>query len=30
LDIEEVLCASYIDWQKAFDRVKWTEEMQTL
>jgi hypothetical protein len=25
LIIEEVLCACYIDWQKAFDRVNWTK-----
>lgn len=30
LDIEEELCACYIDWQKVFVRVNWTKEMQIL
>jgi hypothetical protein len=30
LDIDEELCACFIDWQKAFDRVKWTKLMQIL
>jgi hypothetical protein len=30
LDIDEELCACFIDWQKAFDRVNWTKLMQTL
>jgi hypothetical protein len=30
LDIDEELSASFIDWQKAFDRVNWTKLMQIL
>ena len=30
LDIDEELCVCFIDWQKAFDRVNWTEFMQIL
>jgi hypothetical protein len=30
LDIYEELCACFIDWQKAFDRVSWTKLMQIL
>jgi hypothetical protein len=30
LDIGEEICISFIDWQKAFDRVKWTKLMQIL
>jgi hypothetical protein len=30
LVIEEELCACFIDWQKAFDRVNWTKLMQIL
>jgi hypothetical protein len=30
LVLEEELCACFIDWQKAFDRVNWTKLMQTL
>jgi len=30
LDIEEELYAYFINWQKAFDRVKWTKLMQIL
>jgi hypothetical protein len=30
LDIYEELCACFIDWQKAFDRVNWTKLMQIL
>jgi hypothetical protein len=30
LDIDEELCACFIDWQKAFDRVNWTKLMQIL
>jgi hypothetical protein len=30
LDIDEELCACFIDWQKAFDHVNWTELMQIL
>jgi hypothetical protein len=25
LDVGEEVCACCIDWQKAFDRVKWTK-----
>jgi hypothetical protein len=25
LDIDEELCAYFIDWQKAFDHVNWTK-----
>jgi len=28
--IDEELCISFIDWQKAFDRVNWTKLMQIL
>jgi hypothetical protein len=30
LVIDEELCACFIDWQKAFDRVNWTKVMQIL
>jgi hypothetical protein len=30
LDIDKGLCACFIDWQKAFDRVNWTKLMQIL
>jgi hypothetical protein len=30
LAIDEELCACFIDWQKAFDRVNWTKLMQIL
>jgi hypothetical protein len=30
LDIDEELCACFIDWQKAFDRINWTKLMQIL
>jgi hypothetical protein len=30
LDIDEELCACFIDWQKAFDYVNWTKLMQIL
>jgi hypothetical protein len=30
LDIDEELCACFIDWQKAFDHVNWTKLMQIL
>jgi hypothetical protein len=30
LDINDELCACFIDWQKAFDRVNWTRLMQIL
>jgi hypothetical protein len=30
LDIDEELCACFIDWQKAFDRVKCTKVMRIL
>jgi hypothetical protein len=30
LGIDEKLCACFIDWQNAFDCVKWTKLMQTL
>jgi hypothetical protein len=30
LDIHEEMCACFIDWQKAFDRVNWTNLMQVL
>jgi hypothetical protein len=30
LVIEDKLCACFIDWQKAFDRVNWTKLMQIL
>jgi len=30
LEIDEELCSCFIDWRKAFDRVKWTKLMQIL
>jgi hypothetical protein len=30
LDIDEEMCACFIDWQKAFNGVNWTKLMQTL
>jgi hypothetical protein len=30
LDTEEEFCACFIDWEKAFDWVKWTKLMQIL
>jgi len=30
LEIDEELCVCFIDWQKAFDRIKWTKLMQIL
>ena len=30
LEIDEELCVCCIDWQKVFDRVKWTKLMQIL
>jgi hypothetical protein len=30
LDIDEELCACFLDWQGAFDRVNWTKLMQIL
>jgi hypothetical protein len=30
LDIDEELCACFIDWQKGFDRGHWTKLMQIL
>jgi hypothetical protein len=30
LDIDDELCACFIDWQKAFDCVNWTKLMQIL
>jgi hypothetical protein len=30
LDIDEELCACFIDWQKAFGHVNWTKLMQIL
>ena len=30
LEIDEELCICFIDWQKAFDHVKWTKLMQFL
>jgi hypothetical protein len=30
LQIDEELSACFIDWQKVFDRVKWTKLMQIL
>jgi hypothetical protein len=30
LDVGEEVCACFIDWQKAFDRVKWTKFMEIL
>jgi hypothetical protein len=29
-DIDEELCACFIDWQKAFDRVNWSKLMQII
>ena len=30
LEIDAELCVCFIDWQKAFDQVKWTKLMQIL
>jgi hypothetical protein len=30
LEVDEEFCACFIDWQKAFDYVKWTKVMQIL
>ena len=30
LEMYEELCACFIDWQKAFDHVKWAKLMQIL
>jgi hypothetical protein len=30
VDIDEELCACFIDWQKAFDHVNWTKLKQIL
>jgi hypothetical protein len=30
LEIDEELCVCFIDWQNAFDQVKWTKLMQIL
>ena len=30
LEIDEELCVCFIDWQKAFDRVKWTKLIEIL
>jgi hypothetical protein len=30
LDISEEICVCFIDWQKAFDRVKWSKLMEIL
>jgi hypothetical protein len=30
LDIGEEICICFIDWQKAFDSVKWTKLMEIL
>jgi len=30
LEIDAELCIFFVDWQKAFDRVKWTQLMQIL
>jgi hypothetical protein len=30
IDIDEELCACFIDWQNVFDRLSWTELMQVL
>jgi hypothetical protein len=30
LDIDEEICVCFIDWQKAFDHVKWTNLMEIL
>jgi hypothetical protein len=29
-DIGEEICVCFIDWQKAFDRVRWTKLMEIL
>jgi hypothetical protein len=28
--VDEELCACFVDWQKAFDRVNWTKLMQSI
>jgi hypothetical protein len=30
IDIDEELCACFIDWQNVFDRENWTKLMQVL
>jgi hypothetical protein len=30
LEIDEELCVCLIDWQKAFDRVNWTNKEETV
>ena len=30
MEMDEKLCVCFMDWQKAFDRVKWTKLMQIL
>jgi hypothetical protein len=30
LEIDDGVCLSFIDWEKAFDRVNWTKLMQIL
>jgi hypothetical protein len=30
LDVGEEICICFIDWQKAFDHVKWTKLMEIL
>ena len=30
MDTDEELCVCFIDWQKAFDHVKWAKLMQIL
>jgi hypothetical protein len=30
LEIDEKLCACFVDWQKAFDCANWTKLMQTI
>jgi hypothetical protein len=30
LDMDQELCASFVQWQKAFDHVNWTILMQIL
>ena len=30
MEIDEVLCACFVDWQEAFDRVKWNKLMQII
>ena len=30
LEIDEELCAFFVDWQNAFDHVKWSKLMQIL